>query len=159
MKQFLFFLFTLIFVAPQAHAGKVAPFKGLYEVLGEQGRADQKFVVCDVDTVGNIWAKYGDGELPPGMVPIKDEPSVLVGFTFRAGTFFVLESNAMVTGDLLALPGPDNNLLNLKRKPDGTYELGVRIDNVVTFYNLGPQQALPWATQARNKLLQPLQID
>jgi len=151
---------SLFLSAPHAHAFKADHFKGLYEVISEQGilpgRADKKYVLCDVDTVGNIWAKYAEGELPADLVKIKDEPSILVGFTFRTGLFFNLEANALIGGESLAMPGPGTNTLQLKRKNDGNYELGMRIDNVVTFFNLGVKEPLP---SQRNRLPLSLDID
>ncbi len=153
---FLVLFLGLVFSAPAAHAFKADHFKGIYEVRAEHGREDKKYVLCDVDTVANIWIKYSEGELPADLIPIKDEPSILLGFTFRSGLFFNLEANALVGDSTLAMPGGKNNTMRLARKSDGTYELGVRIDNVVTFYDLGPREAIPGG---RNRLPLSLPID
>jgi|GEM_PF-6139582 len=160
MKKFqgiLLSLFSaLLVLAPEAHAFRASHFKGLYEVRSEHGRADKKYVLCDVDTVENIWAKYDGSELPADLIKIKDEPSILLGFTFRTGLFFNLEANALVGDTTLAMPGGSKNTMQLMRKGDGSYELGVRIDSVVTFYDLGPQEPL---RGKRNPLPQALHFD
>lgn len=160
MKKFqatlLSLFLALVAFTPEAHAFRASHFKGAYEVLSEHGRADKKYVVCDVDTLVNIWAKYFEGELPADLVKIKDEPTILVGFTFRTGLFLNLEANALVGDTTLAMPGAKKDTMQLRRKGDGTYELGVRIDNVVTFYDLGPQEPL---RGKRNPLPQALHFD
>ena len=147
MYSLITLLLSLLFGQLPAHAFKADHFKGLYEVISEQSRAaerpDKKYVVVDVDTVANIWAKYAEGELPADLQPIKDEPSILLGFTFRNGIFFNLERSALIGPDSLAMAGNGTNTMQLTRRGNGTYELGVRIDNVVTFYNLGAKQDLP----------------
>lgn len=147
MYSLITLILSLLFGQIPAHAGKADHFKGLYEVTGEHarlsGRADKKYVLVDVDSVANIWAKYAEGALPPSLEPIRDEPSILVGFTFRDGLFFNLERSALIGPDSLAMPGNETDTMQLTRRGDGTYELGVRIKGAVTFYNLGPKQALP----------------
>lgn len=153
MYSLITLLLSLLFGQIPAHAFKADHFKGLYEVTGEHARADKKYVVVDVDTVANIWAKYAEGALPPSLEPIRDEPSILVGFTFRDGLFFNLERSALIGPDSLAMPGNETDTMQLTRRGDGTYELGVRIKGAVTFYNLGPKQALPAPMKERNHWL------
>ena len=162
MQRALLVLFLSLLLPVHAHAFRASHFKGLYEVTGEHSRAreDKKYVVVDVDTVGNIWAKWAEGDLPADYEPIRDEPSILVGFTFRGGLFFNLERTALVGDDSLAMPGSKTDTMQLTRKGDGTYELGVRLDNVVTFYNLGPKQSLPAPFSKRiNRLPTALHLD
>lgn len=147
MFSLITLILSLFFSQLPAHAFKADHFKGIYEVFSEHirstPRADKKYVVVDVDTVANIWAKYAEGDLPADLQPIKDEGSILVGFTFRGGLFFNLERTALIGDSSLAMPGAKTDTMQLTRKADGTFELGVRIDNLVTFYNLGPKQPLP----------------
>lgn len=154
------FLTSFFLLTPSAHAFRADHFKGIYEVLGEQSNPtageDKKYVICDVDTVANIWAKYANGDLPADLVKIKNEPSILLGFTFRNGLFFNLEAAALVGENLLAMPGGKNDTMQLKRINDDSYELGVRIDNVVTFYNLGAR--IPMSL-ANKRLPETLHID
>ncbi len=157
-KAILVLLVSFLLPLP-ANAFRASHFKGLYQVTGEH-RGDPKYVVVDVDTVGNIWAKWANGDLPADLEPIRQEPSILLGFTFRDGLFFNLERSALVGADSLAMPGNKTDTMQLSRKPNGTYELGVRIDNVVTFYDLGPKQDLPAPFEARiNQLPQALRLE
>jgi hypothetical protein len=105
MFSLITLILSLFFSQLPAHAFKADHFKGIYEVFSEHirstPRADKKYVVVDVDTVANIWAKYAEGDLPADLQPIKDEGSILVGFTFRGGLFFNLERTALI-GDSLS---------------------------------------------------------
>ncbi len=152
---------ALIF-SSSAFAFQADHFKGAYEVISEANpfsEAEKKYVICDVDTVANIWAKYAEGDLPPDLHPIKDKASILLGFTFRSGIFFNLEANALIGADMLAMPGAKTDRLQLKRRADNTFELAVRINDVVNFYNLGPRIPLGRITGSTKALIPPLKID
>lgn len=138
----VFFAAFLFFQANPAHAFRASHFKGAYEVLNARADEEKKYFVCDVDTVANIWAKYGQGDLPADLVPIKDEPSILAAFTFRKGLIFTLEKAAAVEYNYLAVPGAGTDRLELYDRGNGTYQLGVRFDGQVSVYELGPKQGI-----------------
>lgn len=153
---------SFLFQSIPAQAHQADHFKGAYEVLSQissDGLEDKKYVICDVDTVAGIWAKYGNGELPTDLQPIKDQSSILVGFTFRNGIFFNLESNSFIGPNILAVAGPKTDRLQITRRADGTHELGVRIEEVLNFYNLGPRIPLGRIQGATKALRSTLQID
>ncbi len=131
---------VLFFGAGTAHAYRASQFKGGYEVTNAGGDpAEKKYFLCDVDTVAVIWEKYGSGELPKDLVPIKDEPVVFAAFTFRNEYFFTLESIVMVNDRFLAVPGNGSDRMELYNRGNGTYQLAVRFKEQVTTYELGPK--------------------
>lgn len=137
-------LFMMISIS--AHAFKASPFKGLYEVLSEKSSAqkhamDKKYVVIDVDTLEGIWAKYADGPLPSDLEKYKDEPSILVGFTFRNTIFLSLERGAMIGDGYLSLR-TDEDVMELVRSPSG-YRLAVSEKGQLSVYELSTPGALP----------------
>ena len=150
MTRFLMVLTLMgsLFFTGEAFAFRASAFRGAYEVFQEQNLnkfeepAPKKYVIVDVDTVAAIWARYGEGPLPPSLTPIAAEPSVLLGFTFRDGIIFNLEAKAIVMENLLAMPAGENDLMNLKRQPDGRFQLGVRIKGQTKMYQLGPREDL-----------------
>lgn len=154
------FLFTLSLASAQAHASKASHFKGLYEVLSEASPAapvEKKYVLIDVDTLENIWARYATGDLPANLVPIKLEPAIIMGFTFRPGIFFNLEANAMVGANMLAMAGAETDRMQLMKKSESSYELTVRIKEVLSTYQLGPRQDIRGSLN--KKLIPALHID
>jgi hypothetical protein len=151
MKRIFTLLSTLAFFAwvPTASAFKADHFKGIYPVISEHSAKPaglepepQKVMVCDNDTVGNIWAHWGEGELPADLVPLKDHPALLLGFTFRDSLFFTLEENALIGPEHMAVPGANGKQLEIRRRPDGHFDVAVK-DGAVTFYEMGPKQPLP----------------
>jgi hypothetical protein len=143
-------------LAPQARAGKAEQFKGVYPILSESPNPpgldnppQPKVMVCDNDTVGNIWARWADGPLPQDLVPLKDHQSILVGFNFRDTLLFTLEENALVGPDFMQVPGTNGKEMEIRRRPDGNYDVAVQ-DNGLIYYVVGPHQPLPAALKAKN---------
>lgn len=146
---FLAVLFLSLTSLP-AMAFQADHFKGAYAVLKEQvkasGKRDEpappKYFICDVDTVANIWAKYGEGDLPESLQKVKNEPSILAGFNFRQGLFFTLEANALIGPEYMTLGGANNDRLEIRHRSDGHYDLAVRIEGVVNIYELNAREPL-----------------
>lgn len=152
MKFFLlpFVLFTLAFTNI-AHAHRADPFKGWYKVLTKTNAEDSQYVFVDVDTLGGIWQKYGEGPMPPSWEPHKDEPSILVAFTDRDTIFLALEKNSVIANGYLALQGAGTDILELGKRPDNNYNMGVKDNEVVSRYLLAPPTTSPQAL--KNRLL------
>ena len=118
-----------------AFAFQAEHFRGWYEILGSSNKL-QSFVLVDVDTLGNIWAKYSDGDLPEDLEQYREEPTIISGFTNREFVMVSFEAFAMITERYLRMSGDDGLLYELYRQDNGTYALGIRENGNVSRYLL-----------------------
>lgn len=150
-KAFLSLSLILLFLSPlHASAFKADPFRGAYEVLsGGKSRRDQssrapgqkKYLIVDVDTLANIWTKYGSGPLPADLIPYKDEPSIIAGFTFRDFLILSLERASLIGNGYLSVKAGES-ALELRRRPDGGFDGAVLENQNVSRYLLSAPQPL-----------------
>lgn len=145
----LFLALALMALLPmQAFAGRAAHFKGWYEILvqGNQPLTKQYFLL-DNDTLGVIWAKYAEGPLPADLEKYREEPTILAGFTNRSMIYFGLERGALIADNYLAMPGGEGEKLELRRRPDGTFDMitiEVRPEGTLrTLYHLAAPRETP----------------
>jgi hypothetical protein len=109
------------------------------ELKRADGQVDplrRDYMIVDVDTLGGIWEKHSNRPLPPDLEPYREEPSILVTFTDRDTQFLTFERSAMIGATFLAISGSDNDRMELSKRADGGYDLGIREKNAVTLYNL-----------------------
>lgn len=171
MKTILVILLGF-FISIQSWAYKADPFKGWYQILSgmtqpsEKLQMDEKkYMFIDSDLLKNIWTKYADGPLPKDLEEYKDEPSILVAFTHRDTLFLSLERGALFGNGYLAIQGSGNNMMELARKPDANFDLGLRENNQISRYLLAPPTEQPSAPPSvrvlvqKNRLILPTEID
>ncbi len=144
MKKFFWISLLFIFLTPLAEAGKATPFQGWYEILSIQDRAEKKeYFLLVADTLGNIWARFGEGPLPPDLEKYRHEPSILTGFTNRGFTLLNLERSALITENFLIVSGEGEDRLELARRPDGKFDMGTRQGKRISLYLLAPPKQIP----------------
>lgn len=132
-----------IFLSQEAFAFKSSHFKGWYEVLSRKDLSSKSYVLVDVDTLEILWGRYGEGPLPPDLEQYRNEPSILAGFTDRTLIFFLLERGALVSETYLALQGGGGDKFELKKRPDGKFDLGVRDKGHISLYLLDSPRESP----------------
>jgi hypothetical protein len=138
--------FAFLF-ATDSWAHRASHFRGVYELVSQVRSADEdpapaKYMLIDVDTMGGIWEKYGDGDLPADLEKYRNESTILVGFTFRNTLFLTLEAGAQITGKFLGISGSENSRFELAQRADGQYDMAIRENNVVNVYVMGAPQPL-----------------
>ena len=147
MKKLLASLFlTLALLLPaNSWALQASGFKGVYDILSQQNTtlAPLPFFLFDNDTVGNIWAKYGEGDLPADLERLRHEPAILAGFSNRSTLFFTLEKAAVIADNFISVPGGNGEQLELRRRPDGQFDMAVGENNRVSLYLLAAPRPLP----------------
>lgn len=131
--------------ASTTFAAGAAQFKGWYKVISRTDVSIQsdQYLMVDVDTLANIWAKYADGPLPPDLEKYREESTVLAAFTDRKLYFLGFEKAFLVGNDYIAMDGNDGDRLELKRRPDQKYDMGVRDGGKVSLYLLNTPQEEP----------------
>ncbi|RYZ95733.1 MAG: hypothetical protein EOP11_24465 [Proteobacteria bacterium] len=135
MKRFLLLSWMLVMAVPSmAHAQIAAHFKGTYEIIAPTypQNPGRHYMLVDNDTLENIWATYADGPLPENLVPMKDDGTIILGFNDRNTLFLVLESQALVTPTYMALPGVEHKQMEMKRAADGTFDVAILEEGVIT---------------------------
>jgi len=134
-----------IFAPAAALANRAAPFKGLYEIQTESGRPldHEAYFLLDAATLGEIWAKYASTPLPADLEPYRHEPSIIAGFTDRDVIFLVLERGALIGAGYLAFQNGDGEKLELRRRPDGRFDMAVSAGGPATFFLLSAPQQIP----------------
>lgn len=157
----VFLMVTLFMSSLDAFAYRADRFKGWYPILSRTDKANEpadprqkEYMLLDVDTLENIWTKYGDGKLPPDLVPIRGEPSIIVGFTNRKTLFLTLEKNVMQNDTYLAIRSSNGNTFEISLRADGNADMAVRDNNQVSIYLLGPHAPSPsfWREFSGNPL-------
>jgi hypothetical protein len=141
----------------EGFAQRAVAFKGWYEIL-RSGPTPQEsllpqrkeYFLLDADTLGVIWARYARDPLPADLEHLRNEPTVIAGFTDRDTLFLTLEANALVGDNFLALSGAEKRL-ELARAPGGASSDLAVSDKGLTFFKLGPARAEPEALEGADK--------
>ena len=144
MSKWLLLLLALI--SGDVFAGRMDPFKGWYEILSQQQPSApmrKEWFLLDVDTLENIWTKYGEGKMPDDWIPVKDEVGVLGAFTNRKSLLLTFEKNFLV-GDSFASVFLGSGLgMEIRRRPDGTADMAFQENRAVSRYWLSAPKASP----------------
>lgn len=120
-----------------AWANRAEPFEGIYQIISQTDRsAAPPVFLLDADTLGNLWGRYAEGPLPADLEPYRQEPSIIAGFNNRDLIFFGLERGALIMDGFLAMDGGPGERLELRRRPDGQYDMGVSENGRVSVYLL-----------------------
>jgi hypothetical protein len=144
----LLIVLALVCLFPlEAFASRAAPFKGWYEILSRSDRGaaplERAYFLLDADILGAIWERYADGPLPEDLEQYRNEPSILAGFTNRSLIFLGLERGALIGNGYLAIHGGDGESLELRRRPDGRFDMAVKEGALTSIYLLAAPRAVP----------------
>ena len=162
MNKFFTVIATMMVLvsSSNAFAYKSSVFKGWYEILSQTNSAEdvnvppkKEYMLIDVDTLGNIWAKYGSGPLPKDLEQYRQEPSILAGFTNQNLLFLNLEKSALIADGYLSLAGTNGNALELQKKGNGQFDMATRDNGHVSRYLLSGPTEHP--SNLRNSLILP----
>ncbi|NUM88289.1 MAG: hypothetical protein HUU37_03710 [Bdellovibrionales bacterium] len=142
--MFFKWILFLVLLSSDALANRMDSFRGWHEILSSDAGVQRKeWFLLDVDSLENIWQRYGEGKLPDDWIPVKDEIGVLAGFTNRQALLLTMESNFLV-GDNFASVFLGNGLgMEIRRRPDGTSDMAFQENRAVSRYWLAPPRAAP----------------
>jgi len=87
-----------------------------------------------------IWAKYAEGPLPENLEHLRNEPTIMARFTNRMQYFFGLEGGALIGNSYIVMEDSNRDRFELMRRPDGNWDLAVKVGERLTIYSLGPPQ-------------------
>lgn len=149
MQRKLLLVALSLFISIQAWAGAADQFRGWYQVLSSTNSSAEQpkpYLLVDVDTMENIWLKYGDGgPLPKNLEPYRTESTILAGFTQKDFLILALERQALVSGDFMRIEGGGDRLMELKLTGTGAIA-GTRDNGQITRYQLAAPVANPSGT-------------
>ena len=129
-------LCAFLFLVPAIKASADASlFKGAYRIISP-ATPDAEYLIIDTGTLQEIWDKYADSPLPADLVPYKEEPTIISGFTNRNFLILGFESFAMVTDRYLRLTNNQSDVIEVYRRDDGQYDSATRESGVVDRYVL-----------------------
>jgi hypothetical protein len=126
--------FSFLAANKNADAG-ASIFKGAYQILSP-ATPQAEYLVVDTGTLQEIWDKYADSPLPADLVPYKEEPTIISGFTNRDFLILGFESMALVTDRYLRMSNNQNDVLEIYRRDDGQYDSATKESGVVNQYLL-----------------------
>lgn len=145
----LFFIGVFFCATLSAFAGKADPYRGVYDILSRQDKGalevpkEAPIFLFDTDTLGKLWEKYAEKPLPPNLEQYRNEPSILAGFSDRNTIFLALEKSIFFGNGYISIPGGDNDRLEMRRRPNGQFDMAVQEHNVVSIYVLAAPRAIP----------------
>lgn len=160
MKKLILSLFLgAVLVAQSAYARSAEHFDGWYEIISQTqdvGAQRKEFFRLDVDSLLNIWLKYGEEgkPIPPDWEPVQNEIVIFAAFTNRDYLVLTLEANAVVTDNFLGIYHPDNgDILEIRKRGDGQSDLAIKEKGKISRYLVGAPTSspnpLPLARQLR----------
>lgn len=139
MKRFSIFCLSFFFFLPlSSFANKADAFKGWYQIMSQsQSRKPipKEYFLLDADSLQNLWHKYSSQDFPPDWNDLKEEPSILAAFTNRDFLILTLTKNALISDTFLQIAGGDR-LLEMRRRPDGTFDMATKENQSVSRYLL-----------------------
>ncbi len=147
-KRILALVLGIMLVAQVAQARSAEPFDGWYEIFSQtQGlEAKQKeYFRFDVDTLQNIWLKYGEEgkPMPPDWEPVKNEIVIFAAFTNRDYLLLTFEANAVISDDFLGVYDQNGDVLEIRRRGESGSDLGIKEKGKVSKYLLSAPKATP----------------
>lgn len=131
---FAAFFFTLFFQV-EVRAASATHFVGAYKILSGDQKADE-YLVIDNGTLQQIWDKYADEPLPASLVPYKEEPTILAGFTNRDFLILAFEVYSTITARFLQMEGGEGEVLEVFKRDDGLNDAATKQAGAIRRYLL-----------------------
>lgn len=140
-----------------ANATPAQAFIGLYQIVeaNESPVAEEEYLLLDADRLEVIWGRYADGDLPENLVPYKDEPVIIAGFTNRDFVILKFEEFSVIRGDYLRMEGADEQLFEILRLAGGGARVATRKNGIVNRYLTTMARDIPRSLLQQRELVFP----